>query len=147
MIGGPPMMPAMPVPRFPAIAPPRFPAAPAPANSAPARTIRGQSPDEPPPPRDIRPTVLTLPSPEQLGISISSSETAIDWTAVHRQLDRLGISCFQLERLANGWHVICLVPTAQPGRQQRIEAEAVTKAEAVRLVLNRAEESAAKNGR
>jgi len=136
-----------------AVPPPRFPtgAAPAPA----PRTIRGVAPEEKPTPlrlvaADPPPAPLVMPSPEQLGISISASArpappaAPFDWADVHRRLERLGITCFQLEKLTpDACRVVCLVPTAQENRQQRIEATGKDQAEAVQRALLRAEEWAA----
>lgn len=90
---------------------------------------------------------LALPSPEQLGIvGNAAPEATVDWTAVHRRLDTLGATCFHMEKTATGGcKVTCLIPAAQPGRQQHLEALAASKAEAVRLVLEKAEESVRRN--
>jgi len=84
-----------------------------------------------------------MPSPEELGVSGNnrSEIPAVDWMAVHNQLDRLGATCFHLERMSEGrCRVTCLLPTQQRDRSHRIEAEAATEADAVRLVLARAQE-------
>src|SRR5262245_10614748 len=155
MIGGPPIaMPqqfAVQPPQFPAQPrlPSRPPAVPAGANGQPSqpavaslpppRAIRGQAPDEP---AETRPAALVLPAPEQLGIAmVKTPESAIDWTAVHRRLDQMGATCFQLERsVSGGCKVMCLLPTGQANHSRRLEAQANTQAEAVRLVLDQAEE-------
>ena len=84
-----------------------------------------------------------MPSPEQLGVAgfKRADPPSIDWTAVHNQFDRLGATCFHLERTPNsGYRITCLLPTNQRDRSHRIEAEASSEAEAVRLVLAKAQE-------
>jgi hypothetical protein len=110
-------------------------------------TVRSQIPDDPSPARTLQPAarpreVVTIPTPEQLGVvSGKSAEAGIDWATVNRRLDSLGATCFQLQRLPQGrWRVICLLPTTQPEHSQRIQAEAEAKAEAVRLTLEQAEQ-------
>jgi hypothetical protein len=81
-----------------------------------------------------------MPSPQELGVADVKlpANLSIDWTAVHNQLDRLGATCFHLERAATGgYRITCLLPTNQPGRTHRIEAEAPTEAEAVQLALSK----------
>jgi hypothetical protein len=109
--------------------------------------IRAQREDDPPPVRPSRiappPARLTIPTPEQLGVAgaMARSEASVDWSAVHDKLNRLGASCFHLEKLSNGaCRITCLLPTGQEGRSRRIEAEAGSEAEAVRAALARAEE-------
>jgi hypothetical protein len=68
----------------------------------------------------------------------------VDWTSVHNQLDRLGATCFNLERRPEGGcRITCLLPTDQRGRSHRIEAEASSDADAVRLALAKAQDWAA----
>jgi hypothetical protein len=84
-----------------------------------------------------------MPTPQELGVAdVKQRENPnIDWTAVHNQLDRLGATCFHLERAPEGGcRITCLLPTNQPGRTHRIEAEASSEADAVRLALARAKE-------
>jgi hypothetical protein len=111
------------------------------------RVIRGQRPDEqvsadqgadaPRSPR--RQPALHMPSPEELGVP--GLNPCLDWTAVHNQLDRLGATCFHLERTPKGgYRITCLLPTNQRDRTHRIEAEASAEADAVRLVLAKAQE-------
>ncbi|MBL8793045.1 MAG: hypothetical protein JNM56_04010 [Planctomycetia bacterium] len=111
-----------------------------------------QSDDETPPPAVVAappaPSPLVMPSPEQLGIGGGgvAPESPVDWTAVHRRLDALGATCFHMEKTAaGGCKVTCLIPTRQPGRQQHLEGHAASKAEAVRLVLEKAEEAIRRN--
>jgi hypothetical protein len=161
MIGGPPMMmPQMPqqfpqqFPTMPAMQPPQFPtgqAMPRPAPAAPMmasgpapqpRAVRGVPADEPAP--EVRPTRLAIPAPEQMGISASavaaSAETPVDWAAIHRRLDSLGITCFHIERESAGWRVVCLQSCCcTPGKHHRIEAQGSSQGEAVQLALEQAE--------
>ena len=153
MIGGPPIA----YPQQFAVQPPQFPTQPrlpsrppvVPANAGvqpsqpamaslpPPRTVRGQADDEP-----VESRPLVLPTPEQLGIAVpTTTASPIDWTAIHRRLDQMGATCFQLERpVGGGCRVTCLLPTGQANHSRRLEAQANTQAEAVRLVLDQAEE-------
>jgi hypothetical protein len=84
-----------------------------------------------------------MPSPEQLGVvrTKQAAGAGVDWAAARQQLDRLGATCFHLEKLAPaGYRFTCLLATTQPGRTHRVEAVAATEAEAVRLTLERSEE-------
>ena len=45
-----------------------------------------------------------------------------------------------MSKLSQGYRVTCLMPTGQADRNHRIEAEAGSEAEAVRLVVTAAEE-------
>lgn len=94
-----------------------------------------------------RPTPLVMPSPEQLGLAGGQPSTgAVDWAAVHRRLDEMGAACFQIEKLkAGGCRCTCLMPTSQPGRNHRVEAQAATEPEAVRLALAQVEQWASSN--
>ncbi len=114
----------------------------------PRRIARAQVEDEPPPSparAASRSVALTIPSPEELGVpqTKTSEAGAIDWTAVHNQLNQLGATCFHLERSEGGFRISCLLPTAQAGRTRRIEAEAASEAAAVQATLAKAEEWAA----
>src|SRR5262249_54928154 len=108
--------------------------------------IRGQSPDEPAPPPAPRPPVpVTIPTPEQLGVALAAAVPgSADWVSVRRRLDELHAVCFQVEALPQGGcRFLCLLPTAAPGRRQRVEAEAATEAEAASLALQKAGQCAA----
>src|SRR5262249_44258591 len=151
MMAQPLMMPAMPFESYPVPARPPQPArpGPTPAPQPLARpTVRAQAPEEAipdvrPAPAASRPAPLTMPSPEQLGVSCApvADRSPFDWGAVHRRLDQLGMTCFHAEKLAQGgYRLTCLLPTKLPTRSHRIEAEAATEAEAARLVLAKAEE-------
>jgi hypothetical protein len=114
---------------------------------APARTFRGQAEEEPAspapePPVEVAPAPLTIPSPDQLGVASvrAGNPTSTDWSAAHHRLDQLGALAFHEERIAGGGcRFICVLPTAQPNRMHRIEAEAASEAEAVQLTLDKAE--------
>jgi hypothetical protein len=89
---------------------------------------------------DSRPEPLAMPSPEQLGVSKARPAGSADWGAAHRRLQELGAVCFQLEKLPQGGcRCTCLLPTAQPDRNHRIEAVSDSEADAVRLALDKAE--------
>ena len=113
------------------------------------RIVRGQRPDEPvrpSPAAPVRPPALRMPSPEELGVAVvpRPENLSVDWTAAHVQLDRLGATCFHLERLPKGGcRITCLLPTKQSDRTHRIEAEAASDADAIRLALAQAERWAA----
>lgn len=118
--------------------------------SATAPIVRGQIPDEPigppsPPPQRPR-EMISIPTPEELGVgSAKAADSSIDWGTVNRRLEGLGATCFQMRRLPEGrWHIVCLLPTAQPNQTHRVEAEADAKPEAVRLALEQAEQWAGK---
>jgi hypothetical protein len=139
----------------PPAAPARTPAAPANLAATPqpaprAPVVRAQGPDDlippPPPIPAARPREpVALPTPEQLGVAAArAAGDAVDWAAVDRRLQSLGAVCFQMNRLPQDrWCITCVLPTAQPDRTHRVEAEADTKAEAVRAVLEQAEKWAA----
>lgn len=98
-------------------------------------------PDEPAEPARTAapaPALLRLPTPEQLGVAVTA---AADWSAAHRRFEQMGAVCFRLEKLAHGGcRVSCVLPTTQPDLSHRVEAEASSEAEAVRLALDKAEE-------
>jgi hypothetical protein len=106
---------------------------------------RGQAPEEPialpSPPPPVR-ELVGLPAPEQLGLAPTrNSEPGIDWNAVNQRVQNLGAVCFQQTKLPQGrWRVTCLLPTNQPNQTHRIEVEADSNAEGVRLALAQAEE-------
>jgi hypothetical protein len=87
------------------------------------------------------PALVTLPKPEQLGIrKPRPRESAADWADVRRRLEILGAMTFQATKLQDGGcRFLCLLPTDQRSYNHRIEVEAATEAEAVRLGLERAE--------
>jgi hypothetical protein len=83
-----------------------------------------------------------MPSPEALGIAAPQQAlpASVDWAAVHNQLDRIGATCFHLERTQDGCRLTCLLPARESGRLHRIEAQAASEAEVVRLALAQAEQ-------
>jgi hypothetical protein len=93
------------------------------------------------PERRSPPALVTLPAPEQLGVSRPRGKSAsTDWVDARRRLDVLGAVAFQVARTPEGgWRFNCLLPTDQQNYNHRIEADAGTEAEAVRLGLERAE--------
>ena len=119
---------------------PQAPYNPALAQQPPRPIFRAKGDDEPAAMRDI-PAPISLPSPDQFGITIpSAAGGSTDWTAVHQQLDRLGALCVHVEKVDGGCRFTCLLPTAQPERSHRVEAVASTEAEAVRLALDKCTE-------
>lgn len=83
-----------------------------------------------------------MPSPEQLGVAIRPTDSGLDWPAIHVRIKELGITRFHMDSVTDGRRrFTCWVPREQPGVTQRIEALAATDAEAVRLGLERAEQS------
>jgi hypothetical protein len=103
--------------------------------------------DLPPPPPPRRPAETTpapssMPSPEQLGVTGGrKGESAVDWDLVHRRFREAGATCVQLDnRPQGGCRLICLLPTANPDRNHRIEAEAATETDVARLALAQLEE-------
>jgi hypothetical protein len=85
-----------------------------------------------------------IPTPAQLGVAgaQSNGESAVDWNATHKRLREMGAESFQMERLPQGGvRVLFRLPASQTGQPRRVEAEAATEAEAIRLALERAERS------
>jgi hypothetical protein len=81
---------------------------------------------------------VIIPSPEQLGV-VRRIETQADWSVTRQRLQELGAVSFQVEHLpTGGCRFVCWVPKGAPGTNQRIEAQAATEAEAVRLGLDKA---------
>jgi hypothetical protein len=134
----PPQGYAQPAPRAQASMPavPARPPAPRAAARAPEPVVRGVPPDEPPPRREREP--LAMPSPQQLGIHPPTSPAGVDWTATHNRLKELGVVGVHVETLpGGGCRLTCWLPRPQPGVRQRIEAQAPSEAEAIRLCLDR----------
>jgi hypothetical protein len=112
---------------------------PAPQPGPRAPVIRGLPPDEPTPaPRHL--TVVSIPTPEEVGVAASRpAAAAVDWAATHRRLQELGVVGFCLERLPDGGsRFSCLLPRPGAASPQRIEASAGREHEAVRLCLEQA---------
>ena len=119
--------------------PPAYPARP-PAQPKPL--IRAQAPEEP---RPARPPLLTLPSPEQLGVAVRPSDKAADWTAMRVRMKELGVLCFHLDSLPDGrTRFICWIPSDRPGLTRRIESVAAAEVEAIQGGLQAADLSTRK---
>lgn len=84
-----------------------------------------------------------MPTPEELGlrsVAVAVAENPVDWTTVRGRLNGLGAECFQLQKSTDGLFLfVIFLPGKQPGQSHRIEAQAEGEADAVRLVLERAE--------
>jgi hypothetical protein len=121
--------PAQPDPRAQAAAPPK---------------VRFQKPDDPPASErrpEMAPVALTLPPPEQLGIGSPAAAPAdLDLNALHTRLDELGAESTEWRKTPEGYRFVCKLTSADRSRTQRIEADGVTRAEAARLLLARAEQ-------
>jgi len=84
-----------------------------------------------------QPALVNLPAPEQLGVTTAGT---MDWSSTHARMEKLGVTCFQEERLTNGaCRVTCVLPMGNSGQTHRIEAEASNAAEAVQVALSEAE--------
>lgn len=91
-----------------------------------------------------------MPSPEELGIAGPAplAQAGSAWASAYRRLDELGVRSLHLEKSDDGgWRVSCLLPTGQPGRTHRIDAQAGTAEEALQLALSRAEQWAGRKSR
>ncbi|HZU37014.1 MAG TPA: hypothetical protein VFA18_13930 [Gemmataceae bacterium] len=115
------------------------------ARRAPAPVFRGAMPDEAKrvlarPKLALAP--LVMPAPEEMGIaSRQAADEKADWDTLHHRLDSLGARSIQLDRLPEGgYRFSCLLPTQQPDRCHRVESTADTEVQAVRLVLQQAEQ-------
>jgi hypothetical protein len=153
----PVQMPVQPATTYPAPAyVPRQPAVQPAAPSQPQPLIRAQAPEEPNP---ARPPVLTLPSPEQLGVAVrpvevpevaesrsdsertrgASAPPSTDWTAIHSRMKELGVVSFHMDSLPDGrLRFTCWVMGERSDLTRRIESVACTEAEAVRSGLEEA---------
>ena len=106
------------------------------ATSQPKMVIRAQAPEEPKP---ARPPLLSLPSPEQLGVSIRHDSKADDWTALRSHMKELGVLSFHLELLADRrTRFTCWMPSDRPGLTRRIESVAASETEAIQRGLQEA---------
>jgi hypothetical protein len=103
----------------------------------------------PPPPPALtqkRPAPLTLPPPEELGVTLVRKKAAPDWNAIHRRLGQAGASDFRLDKLPQGgYRATLFLPTGQKNCKHHIEAPGTTEAEAVCLALDRAEKWAGRS--
>ncbi len=79
---------------------------------------------------------LSLPEPEQLGVTAAGASAGVDWNATHARLRRLGAVGWQLGRLPQGaYRFTFVLPTADANRTRHVEATGASEAEAVRLAL------------
>lgn len=116
------------------------------------RVIRGQAPEEPAPqfqPRlpEPRPTLLRLPSPEELGVGAAPAvaQDSSNWSTAQQRLDQLGATCLHMEKLPQGGcRLTCLMVTAQAGRSHRIDVQASSPGQAFTLAVEKAEAWAAR---
>lgn len=107
-----------------------------PATSQPKPVIRAQAPEEPKP---ARPPLLTLPSPEQLGVAVRTDGNTADWTALRASMKELGVLSFYMELLPDGrTRFTCWMPSDRAGLTRRIESVAATETEAVQQGLQEA---------
>lgn len=111
--------------------------------------VRGQSPDDMDAPA-ASPSAMTrlqLPAPDHLGIEPERKPqdaprvviSTLDWSAVRRRLDDLGVTCFQVEKMTEGYRFSCVVPMAKAHWQRRLDVIAATETEAVVTALREAE--------
>lgn len=87
----------------------------------------------------VRPDPLRMPSPTELGLSGTAAPKvdAVDWGDIRRRMERLNVTSFQLDRVSAGFRFTCVVPTANGPK--RLNADAITEAEAIQQALARAE--------
>jgi hypothetical protein len=87
------------------------------------------------------PTPVSIPTPEELGVSSARTATGNgDWLPGYRRLLDLGAYSFRIDRVrAGGFQITCLLPAGQTQRVHRIETQAATEGEAVRLAVEEAE--------
>ncbi len=117
----------------PAYVPRRPPAVRAAAPSQPKPLVRAQAPEEPKP---ARPPLLTLPSPQQLGVTVRAVENGTDWTVLHARMKELGVLGFHVDSLSDGRsRFTCWMPGDRPGLTRRIESVAATESEAAQRGL------------
>lgn len=106
------------------------------APTQPKPVIRAQAPEEPTP---ARPPLLTLPSPEQLGVAVRPQDNAADWTELRTRMKELGVVGFHIDSLPDGrTRFTCWMPGNRPGLTRRIESVAATEAEAMQRGLQAA---------
>ncbi|MSR31987.1 MAG: hypothetical protein EXR99_10825 [Gemmataceae bacterium] len=102
---------------------------------APRPVIRAQAPEEKP-----ASAAIAMPLPEQFGIqkhaAVAKVEAReIDWALVHRKLQGAGSVCFQTEKVAQGYRIVCMVPGKTSGPLQRFEATAADQGQAVDIIM------------
>ncbi len=132
---------------LPAVQRPPAPSAPQqPAGQLPPRVARGQTGEQAPlPARPVPQPIasLRMPSPEELGLTPvpAAASPPRDWAGAHRRLQALGASGLHLDPLAEGgWRVSFTLPTAQPDKTCRVQAQDATPEAAVQQALARADE-------
>jgi hypothetical protein len=87
------------------------------------------------------PALLTMPSPEQLGLGAGAQAGPSGPSAVLQEVRRLGATDFNLSWLPQGGcRVSLLLPAGLDGHGRHVEATAGTEAEAVQLAMQRAEQ-------
>jgi hypothetical protein len=105
--------------------------------------VRFQKSDDPPA-SERRPepatAALTLPPPEELAGAGQAAAADIDLNAVYSRLDELGAQSTESSRTPDGYRFVCKLTTADRSRTERIEVRGVTRAEAARSLLARAEQ-------
>lgn len=133
----PGMMAAPPQPAYPApVYAPRRPAVQAAAPAQPKPLVRAQAPEEPKP---ARPPLLTLPSPEQLGVAVRPAANVADSNTLHARMKELGVLGYHIDSLADGRsRFTCWMPSDRPGLTRRIEVVAATETEAAQRGLQEA---------
>lgn len=98
--------------------------------------IRAQAPEEPKP---ARPPLLTLPSPEQLGVAVRPAGNTAERTTLNTRMKELGVLGFQVDSLPDGRsRFTCWIPGDRPGLTRRIESVAATEGEATQRGLQEA---------
>lgn len=106
------------------------------APTQPKPLIRAQAPEEPKP---VRPPLLTLPSPEQLGVSVRPAENSAGRTTLSARMKELGVLGFHIDSLPDGRsRFTCWIGGDRPGLTRRIEAVAATESEATQRGLQEA---------
>lgn len=114
--------------------PPAFVAPRPPAPSAPQPLVRAKGPDEP---KLLPPTPLTLPTPEQLGLTVRATQSAGE-RSIGERAKELGILRYHTDRINGHFRFTCWLPGDRAGVSRCIEALAATEDEAARLALDRA---------
>ena len=115
----------------------------------PAPTARGHREELPdalmkPPTAAVKLAPLSMPSPEELGVTPTAPAAAlvkVDWNETRDRLQRMGCVGFQTAKIGDGRHrVVVTLRTNRVDQEQNIEAVAATEGEAVVAVLARAEQ-------
>jgi hypothetical protein len=110
------------------------------------RVARGKIDDRPLPERkeskEKKLALITLPSPEELGIvSANATNDSFDWSPVQHRFRDAGATCIHVDFLPDGaCKVVCLLATENAYRNHRIEAQASSEEETARLALAKLKE-------